>query len=171
MATDDLNGYKLYNYSPNLAAAIIFVIAFALTTSFHTFQLIRHKTWYMLAFLIGGFCTLPLLQEERRLRLTMIQTVEVVGYIGRAASATEDNGKWTVGPYVIQSVFLLVAPALFAASIYMILGRIILLTDGESHAIIKRRWLTKFFVFGDVFSFLLQSSGEYHSHHHHNIVC
>ncbi|KAB2580534.1 putative rta1 domain protein [Lasiodiplodia theobromae] len=140
MATDDLHGYKLYNYSPNLAAAIIFVIAFALTASFHTFQLIKHKTWYMLAFLIGGF-------------------FEVVGYIGRAASATEDNGKWTVGPYVIQSVFLLVAPALFAASIYMILGRIILLTDGESHAIIKRRWLTKFFVFGDVFSFLMQSTG------------
>lgn len=57
MATDDLSGYKLYNYSPNLAAAIIFVIAFALTASFHTFQLIKHKTWYMIAFLIGGFCS------------------------------------------------------------------------------------------------------------------
>lgn len=42
----------------------------------------------------------------------------------------------------------------------MVLGRIILLTDGESHSIIKKRWLTKFFVFGDVFSFLLQSSGK-----------
>lgn len=61
---------------------------------------------------------------------------------------------------MIQSVFLLVAPALFAASVYMVLGRIILLTDGESHSIIKKRWLTKFFVFGDVFSFLLQSSGK-----------
>ncbi|KAL1630699.1 hypothetical protein SLS54_000570 [Diplodia seriata] len=146
MATDDsLGGYKLYNYSPSLPAAIIFVIAFALTTSFHAFQLIKHKTWYMLAFLIGGF-------------------FEVIGYIGRSAGATEDYGKWTVPPYVLQSVFLLVAPALFAASIYMILGRIILLTDGESHAIIKRRWLTKFFVFGDVFSFLLQSSGEHYEH-------
>ncbi|OMP88658.1 Protein RTM1 [Diplodia seriata] len=161
MATDDsLGGYKLYNYSPSLPAAIIFVIAFALTTSFHAFQLIKHKTWYMLAFLIGGFCTLALLQTSQRLPTDKsMRTVEVIGYIGRSAGATEDYGKWTVPPYVLQSVFLLVAPALFAASIYMILGRIILLTDGESHAIIKRRWLTKFFVFGDVFSFLLQSSG------------
>ncbi|OJD34023.1 rta1 domain protein [Diplodia corticola] len=137
MTTD---GYKLYNYSPNLPAAIVFVVAFALTTSFHIFQLIKHKTWYMIAFLIGGF-------------------FEIIGYVGRAASAAQDNGKWTVGPYVLQSLFLLVAPALFAASIYMILGRVILLTEGEGHAMIKRRWLTKLFVFGDVFSFLLQSSG------------
>jgi hypothetical protein len=62
-------------------------------------------------------------------------------------------------PYIIQNVFLLVAPALFAASIYMILGRIILLTDGESHSFIRRTWLTKLFVTGDVFSFLMQSTG------------
>lgn len=46
-----------------------------------------------------------------------------------------------------------------AASIYMILGRIIMLTDGESHALIKRRFLTKVFVSGDVLSLLMQSSG------------
>ncbi|KAJ4270524.1 hypothetical protein NW762_002211 [Fusarium torreyae] len=46
-----------------------------------------------------------------------------------------------------------------AASIYMILGRIILLTDGEHHSLIRRTWLTKTFVFGDVASFMLQSSG------------
>lgn len=62
-------------------------------------------------------------------------------------------------PYIIQSIFLLVAPALFAASIYMILGRIILLTDGESHSLIRSRWLTKLFVVGDVFSFVLQAGG------------
>lgn len=46
-----------------------------------------------------------------------------------------------------------------AASIYMILGRIILLTDGEIHAMLKRRWLTKTFVFGDVLSLFLQAAG------------
>lgn len=59
----------------------------------------------------------------------------------------------------MQSLLLLLAPAFFAASIYMILGRIILLTDGESHSLIKARWLTKIFVFGDVLSFLAQSAG------------
>ncbi|KAM0343500.1 hypothetical protein ACHAPU_008531 [Fusarium lateritium] len=59
----------------------------------------------------------------------------------------------------MQSVLILIAPALFAASIYMILGRIILLTEGEHHSLIRRKWLTKVFVFGDVASFMLQSSG------------
>lgn len=41
----------------------------------------------------------------------------------------------------------------------MELGRIILLTEGERHAVVKRRWLTKLFVAGDVVSFLLQGAG------------
>ena len=44
----------------------------------------------------------------------------------------------------------------------MLLGRIILVTDGEPHSLIKRRWLTKIFVGGDVLSFFMQSSGEAH---------
>jgi len=59
----------------------------------------------------------------------------------------------------MQTLLLLVAPALFAASIYMSLGRIILLVDGEEYAIIKKKWLTKFFVCGDVFSFCIQAAG------------
>jgi hypothetical protein len=60
----------------------------------------------------------------------------------------------------MQSLLLLLAPALFAASIYMVLGRIIRLTDGESHSLIRASWLTKIFVTGDVLSFLAQSGGE-----------
>jgi len=60
---------------------------------------------------------------------------------------------------MMQSLTLLLAPALFAASIYMILARIILLTDGDSHSIIRLKWVTKLFVAGDVLSFLAQSAG------------
>lgn len=59
----------------------------------------------------------------------------------------------------MQSLLLLVAPALFAASIYIILGRIILMTDGEPRSLIRLKWLTKIFVTGDVISFLLQGGG------------
>ncbi|KAF4289688.1 hypothetical protein KXX16_006157 [Aspergillus fumigatus] len=59
----------------------------------------------------------------------------------------------------MQSTLLLVAPALFAASIYMELGRIILLVKGEKFAIIRVTWMTKIFVAGDVLSFLMQASG------------
>jgi hypothetical protein len=75
-------------------------------------------------------------------------------------SASQNPGPYTLGPYIIQSILLLVAPALFAASIYMELGRIVLMVDGQRSLFVRRTWLTKIFVTGDVFSFLLQSSGE-----------
>lgn len=73
--------------------------------------------------------------------------------------SSRQSPDFKVWPYIMQSLLLLLAPALFAASIYMILGRIIALTGGESRSIIKRRWITKIFVAGDVISFLGQSAG------------
>jgi hypothetical protein len=88
----------------------------------------------------------------------LTKLVEFIGYIGRAISASE-TPDWTLGPYIMQSVLLLVAPALFAASIYMYLGRIIVLVRGEKFSIIRVGWMTKIFVAGDVLSFLMQASG------------
>lgn len=84
--------------------------------------------------------------------------IEAVGCIGRAAA---NNATDHLMPYILQSVFLLVPPSLFAASIYMTLGRIIrgLGPKGESCCIIKIRWLTTIFVVGDVFGFMVQSGG------------
>lgn len=62
-------------------------------------------------------------------------------------------------PFVIQSVFILVAPALFAASVYMTLGRVIRSIQAESLSIIPVKWLTTIFVVGDIVSFVVQSSG------------
>lgn len=59
----------------------------------------------------------------------------------------------------MQSLLLLIAPALFAASIYIVLGRIILLVNGEKYSLIRQKWLTKIFVTGDVISFLVQAGG------------
>jgi hypothetical protein len=88
-----------------------------------------------------------------------VYTVEILGYIGRAASAAQGDGKWTLGPYIIQSIFILVAPALFAASVYMSLGRIVEAVEGEKYLFIRRKWLTTIFVTIDVFSFLVQGGG------------
>lgn len=41
----------------------------------------------------------------------------------------------------------------------MELGRIVELVHGDHYLFIKRRWLTKIFVFGDVISFLMQAAG------------
>ena len=61
---------------------------------------------------------------------------------------------------MVQLLFILVAPALFAATIYMELGRIIMLCDSGHHSLVPLRWLTKIFVAGDVLSFVLQALGE-----------
>ena len=84
---------------------------------------------------------------------------EVVAYIGHSISAEQTPGQWTMGPFIVNSVLALVAPALFAASIYMELGRIVELVDGDSHLFIRRKWLTTTFISGDVLSFLIQGSG------------
>ncbi|KAI4717977.1 RTA1-domain-containing protein [Aureobasidium sp. EXF-10727] len=131
--------FKLYRYDPSLGAAVVFVIAFAAMTALHFYQMVRTKTYFFVPFVIGGL-------------------FEVVGYAARAQSSQEAPN-FSIPAYSIQAILILVAPALFAASIYMELGRIILLTDGEQHSIIRKKWLTKIFVIGDVISFCLQGAG------------
>jgi hypothetical protein len=42
----------------------------------------------------------------------------------------------------------------------MILGRIILLVHAESYSLIRRSWLTKIFVSGDILSMVVQGAGK-----------
>lgn len=89
--------------------------------------------------------------------LTPPKTVEAIGYLGFALAHDKTN---QLLPFIIQSVFILVAPALLAATVYMILGRLIVrVPSGPPCSLIRPGWLTKTFVIGDVFSFLLQASG------------
>ncbi|KAF2183517.1 putative RTM1-like protein [Zopfia rhizophila CBS 207.26] len=136
-AENDL--FRLYRYDPSMAAACIFTVLFILVTAIHLYQMLRTRAWIFVHFVIGGF-------------------FEWIGYISRAISSSQ-TPNWTVRPYVLQTLLLLIAPALFAASIYTMLGRIILLTDGEAHSLIRKRWLTKIFVCGDIISFLMQGAG------------
>ena len=130
----------LYHFDPSLAAAAVFASLFGISTILHLYRMLRTRTWYLTPFIIGGVC-------------------EIVGYSGRAVSATQ-SPDWTLVPYIIQSLLLLIAPALFAASIYMVLGRIILLTNGATFSLIRPKILTFLFVSGDVLCFLVQGSGE-----------
>ncbi|CZR67152.1 related to RTM1 protein [Phialocephala subalpina] len=135
----DVKYMGLYNYVPSFGAAIVFTALFGITSIVHFIKLIRTRTWFFIPFLIGGL-------------------FETVGFAARAVSAHQFPN-YTEVPEIIQAILILVAPALFAASIYMSLGRIIILTNGEKYAIIRRTWLTKIFVLGDIVSFLAQAGG------------
>jgi hypothetical protein len=65
-----------------------------------------------------------------------------------------------MGPYIQQTLLLLLAPALFMALIYMMLGRIVMLLDAEQLCLFKKKWLMKFFVYGNILSFTVQAAGE-----------
>lgn len=82
--------------------------------------------------------------------------VELVGYGARAYGHYHPT---VLGPFIIQSVLILLAPILFAASVYMFLGRIIRSTGEDSKSMVRPTKLTKLFVAGDVVCFFVQAAG------------
>ncbi|OQD88289.1 hypothetical protein PENANT_c004G09848 [Penicillium antarcticum] len=134
-----MSGYVLYNYKPSVAAAIVAIILFVIATIAHIFFAWKHRTKFLIAFIVGGI-------------------LEAIGYVARAISA-QQTPNYSAMPYALQSLFILIAPSLFAASVYMILGRIFRLTDGDSRSLIRATRLTKIFVLGDVLAFLIQAGG------------
>jgi len=55
MASDDSgSGFVFYHYDPSAAAAIIFIVVFAILTIIHVYQLVRTRTWFFIAFAVGG---------------------------------------------------------------------------------------------------------------------
>ncbi|CAH0047799.1 unnamed protein product [Clonostachys solani] len=138
-SSNTTGSFKLYHYDPNRGAAGAFVALFILCTIVHLYRLVRGRTWFFIPFIIG-------------------LAFEAAGYVGRNISAGE-TPNWTTGPYILQSLTLLLGPTLLAASIYMALGRLIRLLNADRHSLIRTTWLTKVFVLGDVLSFLTQSGG------------
>ncbi|KAL6707518.1 hypothetical protein ACN47E_004088 [Coniothyrium glycines] len=129
--------YVLWPYTPTVAGGVVAAIVMFILFGIHTFRLIKNRTWFCIPFVIGALC-------------------EGIGYSARAAARNDTLAK---GPYIIQSTLILLAPILFAASIYMILGRLIMRTDSTDYSLIRATWLTKIFVGGDILCFLVQAGG------------
>lgn len=163
-----------FHYDPSLAAAALFVALFGITSIVHTYQLVKSRTWYFIPFLVGCLGKIPPLLffetildhifttpssyvEPHYLQTSI--TVETIGYAGRVVNAKQ-TPDWELTPYIIQTLLILLGPPFFAASIYMILGRIIRLLEADKHSIIRTTWMTKIFVFGDVLSILVQGFGK-----------
>lgn len=147
--------YELYRYSPSLPAAIIFCTLFAIGVFIHTFFVVKLRARYFIPFIIGCLCKSLLFSISSLPILTRVLG-ECIGYAGRAWSHSSPT---QLSPFIMQSLLLLVAPAFLAATIYMILGRMIRFLRAEKQSIVPVKWLTKIFVMGDVLSFLVQGSG------------
>jgi hypothetical protein len=57
-ATDDqpYGEFVFYYYEPSMAAAIIFILLFGASSILHSVQMFMTRTWFMIPFLVGGFC-------------------------------------------------------------------------------------------------------------------
>ncbi|CAH0027689.1 unnamed protein product [Clonostachys rhizophaga] len=132
-----MGGVYLWRYSPNVGAAALFLILFMATFLYTTWRIWRTRTLFCIAFAVGGF-------------------MEMVGY-GIRAGVQSKTG--LLMPFIIQNLFILVAPVLFAATIYMTLGRLITTVRGTLHSLVRPPRITLTFVLGDVLSFVIQGAG------------
>jgi hypothetical protein len=158
-------GYPLYQYVPSTGASILFCILFFSTTALHFVQMFKTKTWFLTAFVIGGICRYLFRNYSSPSFQTPFLTLclllgEFIGYAARTGSSRQEPGHYRLMPFIIQNTYILIAPALFAATIYMTLGRIIRLTDGQTYSLVKPSRVTKTFVWGDVLCFCLQGAGK-----------
>ncbi|KAH6618831.1 RTA1 like protein-domain-containing protein [Boeremia exigua] len=126
-----------YEYTPSVAAAAIFIVVFLILLVVHTFRLFKTRTWFCTSFVVGTI-------------------LEIIGYGARAVGKSKPAA---MVPYIIQALFILLAPILFAASVYMFLGRLIQATGCAHYSMIRPTRLTKIFVGGDVLCFLIQAVG------------
>uniref|UniRef100_A0A060T0X7 ARAD1C19316p n=1 Tax=Blastobotrys adeninivorans TaxID=409370 RepID=A0A060T0X7_BLAAD len=128
---------NIYGYDPSVAGAVIFMLLFLGMLAWHGHIMFKKKVWYFIPFFIGV-------------------AFEFLGFAIRLASRKDPSN---IPLYAMQMLFVLLAPALFAASIYMILGRMLVFYGAQFASIVSVRWMTRIFVIGDVLSFLLQCGG------------
>lgn len=141
--------FQAYNNKPSKVPASIFIGLFALATIFQIFQTLKTMVskryaskekrvlWIMLPFVLGGI-------------------IETIGYMSRIFSSSNFTELWTD---IIQIILVLVAPPLYAATIYMSLGRLIEFIECQKYSIVPLKYMTKIFVIGDLLSFILQGAG------------
>ncbi|OOQ81747.1 Protein RTM1 [Penicillium brasilianum] len=78
---------------------------------------------------------------------------------GICARVLANSNPKSIPIYSIQTILILLAPPLYAASIYMILGRLIVHLRAESSSIVPLKWIATIFVTGDVIAFAMQAAG------------
>lgn len=153
--------FEFYRYNPSLGAAVLFSVLFVLVSIALCFLVVQHAIRHK--YKVSSWSSLQGVRYYPAKKLTGAYIpllvgclVEAAGYIGRCVSA---KNKEQMGAYVEQSVLLLIAPTLYAASIYMLFGRMAHLLYAEKIMIMPARWNTTIFVLGDVASLFLQAAG------------
>lgn len=128
---------SIYGYYPSVPGNAFLLAWFGVFLIMNTFLGIRLRTWtYMIAMSLGCIC-------------------EVIGYAGRLV--LNDNPFSKAG-FDMQIVCLIIAPAFFAAGIYLTLKHITL-CFGAEYSLVKPEYYTWIFISCDILSLVLQGAG------------
>ncbi|PLB51728.1 RTA1-domain-containing protein [Aspergillus steynii IBT 23096] len=123
----------IWPYLPSFVAGVIFASLFAIGTIVHCWRMTgtngKFCFWFILGYLYRRFA---------------IRTI-----------AHHHSGR--IWPYIVQTLLILLAPALLAASIYASLKRVIVNLKARELFMLPPRCTTGFFVSGDVASFFIQA--------------
>lgn len=112
----------LWRHVLNLPAAIAFAILFLILTIAHGWMIQQTRLWFCLPLFVGGICELHSGQKLCKGTDVCSHPVEVIGYVARTLAY---NSTGSVGPFVVQAVFLLLPPVLFAATLYTVYARVV----------------------------------------------
>lgn len=127
----------IYGYTPSFALALLADIIFLIFFLVHSWQVIRHRSWYFVTFSVGLL-------------------FEIIGYIARTLSAK-------VNPYnliffILQYFFIVTAPVFLAAGIYTILSALIHRL-GREYSLLHPKLVLWIFITSDVIATITQISG------------
>lgn len=49
--------WAYYRFEPSLPVNVVFIVLFGISTILHIVQILKTKTWYLTALVLGGLCT------------------------------------------------------------------------------------------------------------------
>ncbi|KIW97613.1 uncharacterized protein Z519_01197 [Cladophialophora bantiana CBS 173.52] len=133
----DGTDYYLWKFLPSVLAAVIFIILFTIVTGILCWRTVKTRSWFCIPFALGGL-------------------FQIIGYGVRVFAHYRTD---LIAPYTVQSCFILLAPVLYTASVYMVLGRLIRSVHGERFSIVRPAKMTKLFVLADFLSLNVQGNG------------
>ncbi|PYI08364.1 putative RTA1 domain protein [Aspergillus sclerotiicarbonarius CBS 121057] len=128
---------EFYPYTPSATAGYAFMGLFGVATVVHLVLTFPFRAAYFIPLILGGVC-------------------ETFGYYGRALS---HQSRFKIGPWAQQEMLILCAPPLVAATVYMVLGRMIRSLQAEHHSSMPTKRLTWVFVLNDIICFCTQLGG------------
>ncbi|KAJ0166413.1 Sphingoid long-chain base transporter RSB1 [Colletotrichum tanaceti] len=128
----------IYGYTPSFALAVLADVLFLLLLVAHTWQVVRHRSWYFVTVPVGLL-------------------FEIVGYVARSLSARADP--YNLVYFVLNYFFIVTAPVFLAAGVYAVLSALVHRLGRHGFSPLPPRFVLWFFVASDVVATITQIAG------------